>query len=158
MELHISHVDIRNYVLNHYGKDISLQTVDSHTIRIGANVNAEVPRKEQNPFGIIKSLFTSAVALVSKQVTLDLSVEEVKNNGITLQYENGIGKDILIGAVLKYIKISMPQYSNIVEERNNRILVVNLSNISQLKHTLDMVSLNRFSFVDNNVVIEAALK
>ena len=100
MELHISHIDIRNYALNHYVKDISQQTANNHTIRIGANVNMDVPRKEQNPFGIMKSLFTSAVAQISKQVTLDLSIEQVKGNGITLRYGSGIVKDILIGMSL----------------------------------------------------------
>jgi hypothetical protein len=52
----------------------------------------------------------------------------------------------------------MPQYSNIVEEHNNRTLIVNLSNISQLKRTLDMVTLNDFSFSDGYVVIDATLK
>lgn len=158
MKIIISNAEIQRYVSEHYGKKVTLQAIDGHTIRIGVDVTVETPIEKQSTFTRMKSMFVNVVAQVVNHVTLNLTVEHIDGDSVTLRHDCGIGKDLLVQAAIKYIRMTSPQYGEAVEELADGLMVIHLNHIEQMKSVLEMTSLDSISFEGDAVVIEATLK
>ena len=158
MKIHISFSEIQKFVAAHYGKDITLQSINKQAIRIGVSVTSEMPDENMGLFGGMKSLFTKAVSQIARNVTLDVSVEDVSENRVTLRYGGGLGKELLIQAVMRFFKTVNPQYAGMVEDMGNSCLRMSLKDIPQMANFCEIADLKDLYFEENHIVIEMELK
>ena len=142
----------------HFDKEITLQYVDARTIRVGAKMKVSPSNNEKNVLMKIKSFFKKAVSQVVNFVTIDLIVDQVKENGIAIRHGGGIGTELLVEGAMNYLKRNMPQYRNVVEEQGGGVLMVHLDGIREIKRVCEQVSIDGISFESDSIVVVATMK
>lgn len=158
MKILLDYSEVQLFVHDHYSKEITLQYVDARTIRIGASMSFTPSNDERSILQRIKSLFKKAVSQVVNVVTIDLIVEQVKDNSITIRRSSGIGTELLMNGVMNYLKKTKPLYGNVVEEQSGGVLTVYLDGIYDMNKICELVSIDDISFEPDNVVVVAKLK
>ena len=134
MQIRISYKELINYVSSHYGKVLAIKCVNSDTITISSTVN---------------------MVLFSKEVGITMSVEKIEGEDLYLSYSNGMGVDMILKGVLKFVKMS--SYGSIVEERTGNALVVHLGHVDPVKKVFESMSLDKISFSNDGVIVLASL-
>ena len=128
MQIQISFKELTSYISSHYGKTITIRYVKSNTINISSKVN---------------------MVLFSKDVVFTISIDKVEDDDLYLSYSNGVGVDMLLKGVLKFVKNS--SYGSIVEERTGNALVVHLGRVNQMRKIFENLSLDNISFSSDRI-------
>lgn len=157
MKIFIGYSEVHQYVHEHYGKEITLQYVDARTVKVGTSVSVASSNNKQNVLLKLKSLFKKAVSQVVNFVTIDLVVEQTIGNNITIRHGGGIGTEIIVDGVRKYLKKALPEYENILEELSSGVLMVHLDGIPEMKRMCEIITIDGISFEADNIVVVAAL-
>lgn len=137
MKLKISFDEVSEYVKAHYGKCVVVDVVSERELRV---------TYEQ------KVLFTSA------KVSVNLKVEDVRPDGLTLVYDGAFGVDLMIAGALKFLKYGLPELSEAVVPEDGHRIRVELGQIPQAQKALETLALKNVHVTDDGVVVEAALR
>ena len=79
--------EIQSLVKSKTGRDISLSAIDERTVKAEAKVSVKVP----------------FLGEIEKSIGVDVSVEKIEGNDVHLQYEGGMGTDMIIGGLLTFL-------------------------------------------------------
>ena len=134
MNIQIPYNELSGFVRDRFNQNLVMNFVDEKTISIGKEIR---------------------VAMLSKLVSVNLTVKQVTGNDVTLVYNGGIGLDLLVKAALKYFKEKM---GGLVEELDGNTLVVHLQKIEQLKDALKTVALGGLSFDKANANVQVQMR
>lgn len=134
MNIQIPYNELSGFVRDRFNQNLVMNFVDEKTISIGKEIR---------------------VAMLSKLVSVNLTVKQVSGNDVTLVYNGGIGLDLLVKAALKYFKEKM---GGLVEELDGNTLVVHLQKIEQLKDALKTVALGGLSFDKTNANVQVQMR
>lgn len=134
MNIQIPYNELSGFVRDHFNQNLVMNFVDEKTISIGKEIR---------------------VAMLSKLVSVNLTVKQVSGNDVTLVYNGGMGLDLLVKAALKYFKEKM---GGLVEELDGNTLVVHLQKIEQLKDALKTVALGGLSFDKTNANVQVQMR
>ena len=93
---------------------------------------------------------------IEKSIGVNVSVEKIEGNDVHLQYEGGMGTDMIIGGLLTFLS-SSPALKLMGKTQGNGI-VVHLDEVEEARKVLDLVELTGIAFNDNAVDIEGKLK
>ncbi len=137
MNILLSLSELQDYVARSFRQDITLKSVNERTIYVGTIINL--------PF-------------ISKNVGVNISILKVAGRDITLSYNNGLGVDLIIKGVLKFVKNTFPEYGQVVEERDGNTILLHLANIRQLEKPLEYVDLQDVRFTAEGVQLDVGLK
>ena len=132
--------EIQSLVKSKTGRDISLSAIDERTVKAEAKVSVKVP----------------FLGEIEKSIGVDVSVEKVEGNDVHLQYNGGMGTDMIIGGLLTFLS-SSPALKLMGKTQGNGI-VVHLDEVEEARKVLDLVELTGIAFNDNAVDIEGKLK
>lgn len=136
MLLSITFQEIQNLIRQKTQKDIRLSTVDNQTICASTSVSLPL--------------------VGTKEVKVQLRLEDITNDYALLSYNNGLGVDLAIKGVLKYLEVQS-NVSYVQGLPNNRIKL-QLNQIPKLKDALSKIVIQNLSFTNGNVVIEFRMK
>ena len=134
MNIQIPYNELSGFVRDRFNQNLVMNFVDEKTISIGKEIR---------------------VAMLSKLVSVNLTVKQVSGNDVTLVYNGGMGLDLLVKAALKYFKEKM---GGLVEELDGNTLVVHLQKIEQLKDALKTVALGGLSFDKTNANVQVKMR
>ena len=134
MNIQIPYNELSGFVRDRFNQNLVMNFVDEKTISIGKEIR---------------------VAMLSKLVSVNLTVKQVSGNDVTLVYNGGMGLDLLVKAALKYFKEKMGGF---VEELDGNTLVVHLQKIEQLKDALKTVALGGLSFDKTNANVQVQMR
>ena len=136
MLLTISFVEIQNLIKQKTQKDIRLSAIDRRTICASTSL--------------------SLLLIGTKEVKVQLTLEEITNDFALLSYNNGLGVDLAIKGVLKYLEVQ----SNVsyVQGLSDNRIKIQFNQIPKVKEVLSKIVIQNLSFLNENAVLEFKLK
>ena len=140
MKATIEYSEIQSFVKVKTGREIGLSAIDDRTVKAEAKVSVKVP----------------FLGEIEKSIGVNVSVEKIEGNDVHLQYEGGMGTDMIIGGLLTFLS-SSPALKLMGKTQGNGI-VVHLDEVEEARKVLDLVELTGIAFNDNAVDIEGKLK
>ena len=132
--------EIQSLVKSKTGREIGLSAIDKRTVKAEAKVSVKVP----------------FLGEIEKSIGVNVSVEKIEGNDVHLQYEGGMGTDMIIGGLLTFLS-SSPALKLMGKTQGNGI-VVHLDEVEEARKVLDLVELTGIAFNDNAVDIEGRLR
>ena len=125
MKLQIPYKELEALVLKKYNQEVKLRYVDEKTISVTKKV-------------------------VIKDATINISVDQVAGNDISLSYQTGFGIEWIIKGTLMWFKESIKGF---VEEQKNNKLLIHLDKIDQIDSMLDKMEILNITFDEVNANI-----
>ena len=139
--------------------------VMNHQESIGMNMNLQIPYKELEAFlmkkynqevklGFVDEKTISVTKkVVIKDATINISVNQVAGNDISLSYQAGFGIEWIIKGALMWFKESIKDF---VEELDENKLLIHLDKIDQISSMLDKIEISDITFdkVNANVAFK----
>lgn len=140
MQVKFEYSEIQSLIKAKTGREIVLSAIDEQTVKAEAKVSVKVP----------------FLGEIEKSIGVNVSVEKIEGNDVHLQYEGGMGTDMIIGGLLTFLS-SSPALKLMLKTQGNGI-VVHLDEVEEARKVLDLVELTGIAFNDNAVDIEGKLK
>ena len=140
MKATIEYSEIQSLVKSKTGREIGLSAINERTVKAEAKVSVKVP----------------FLGKIEKSVGVNVSVEKIEGNDVHLEYEGGMGTDMIIGGLLSFL--SSTPAMKVVEKTQGNGIVVHLDEVEEARKVLDLVELTGIAFNDNAVDIEGKLK
>ncbi len=140
MQVKFEYSEIQSLIKAKTGREIGLSAIDERTVKAEAKVSVKVP----------------FLGEIEKSIGVNVSVEKIEGNDVHLQYEGGMGTDMIIGGLLTFLS-SSPALKLMLKTQGNGI-VVHLDEVEEARKVLDLVELTGIAFNDNAVDIEGKLK
>lgn len=141
--------------------------VMSHQESIGMNMKLQIPFNELEAFalkkynqqvklGVVdKKTISVTKKVVIKDATVNISVDQIAGNDISMSYQAGFGIEWIIKGALMWFKETI---SGFVEEQEDNKLLLHLDRIKQLSTILDKIEIKAVSFDDLNAIVAFILK
>ena len=141
--------------------------VMSHQESIGMNMKLQIPFNELEAFalkrynqqvklGVVdKKTISVTKKVVIKDATVNISVDQIAGNDISMSYQAGFGIEWIIKGALMWFKETI---SGFVEEQEDNKLLLHLDRIEQLSSILDKIEIKAVSFDDLNAIVAFILK
>lgn len=129
--------------------------VMNHQESIGMNMNLQIPYKELEAFlmkkynqevklGFVDEKTISVTKkVVIKDATINISVNQVAGNDISLSYQAGFGIEWIIKGALMWFKESIKDF---VEELEDNKLLIHLDKIDQIDAMMDRIEIFDITF------------
>lgn len=136
MLLTITYQEIQNLIKQKTQKDIRLSSVNNRTICATTSISLPL--------------------IGTKDVKVLLTLEEINNDYALISYNNGLGVDLVITAVLKYIEMQS-DISYIKGLSDNRI-IIHLNQLPKIKEILSKIIIQNLSFSNENAAFEFTMK
>ena len=139
----------------------------SHQESIGMNMKLQIPFNELEAFalkrynqqvklGVVdKKTISVTKKVVIKDATVNISVDQIAGNDISMSYQAGFGIEWIIKGALMWFKETI---SGFVEEQEDNKLLLHLDRIEQLSTILDKIEIKAVSFDDLNAIVAFILK
>lgn len=136
MEVKIKYLEIQDFILQNFNKEVALMFVAPSTVSVSTKIKV---------FGF------------SKSIGVELCVEEIDGSNLHLSYSGKLGVKLLITPAIAFLKRLLPDKTNFITQNSNNRVIVNLTEIEQLKGVLEKVTLKSICFDEEHVVIESSL-
>lgn len=133
IRLQVPYSVVANFVRERYQQEVTLRYVNESTVAVSKEVKM----------------------IISKNVTVNISVLQITGSDVTLGYEAGMGIDLIIKGVLTWFKDSFDGQADVLSD--NKILV-HLDKIPQMKKVLKQIVLQGINFEEQyiNVLFQPA--
>ena len=122
MNIQISYKELEAFLMKRYDQQVRLRFVDEKTISVTKKV-------------------------VIKDATINISVDQVAGNDISLSYQAGFGIEWIIKGALMWFKESIKDF---VEELEDNKLLIHLDKIDQIGGMLDKIENLNITFDEVN--------
>ena len=136
MEVKIKYSELQDFILQKFKKEVLLTFVAPSTVSVSTKIK---------------------VLGFAKSIGVELCVEKVEGSNLQIAYSGKLGVELLITPALAFLKRLLPDETNFITQSSNNRVIVNLTEMEQLKDVLDEVTLKTVCFEEKNVVIEASL-
>ena len=122
MNLQISYKELEAFMMKKYNQQVKLEFVDEKTMSVTKKV-------------------------VIKDATVNISVDQIEGNDISLSYQAGFGIEWIIKGALMWFKESIKDF---VEELEDNKLLIHLDKIDQIDGMLDKIEILDITFDEVN--------
>ena len=136
MEVKIKYSELQDFILQKFKKEVLLTFVAPSTVSVSTKIK---------------------VLGFAKSIGVELCVEKVEGSNLQIAYSGKLGVELLITPAIAFLKRLLPDETNFITQSSNNRVIVNLTEMEQLKDVLDEVTLKTVCFEEKNVVIEASL-
>ena len=140
MKATIEYSEIQSLVKSKTGREIGLSAIDERTVKAEAKVSVKVP----------------FLGEIEKSIGVNVLVEKIEGNDIWLNYDGGMGTDMIIGGLLSFL--SSTAAMKMVEKTQGNGIVVHLDEIEEARKVLDVVELTDIVFMNDAMDIEVKFK
>ncbi len=131
MKLSIEFSEISRYVEKRYNQNLTLRRVDDNTVSV-----------------------TVKIAVISK--SLNLCIEEVTADSVTLRYNAGFGVDSIISLLLSFF--ATPQTEKVVKKEEGHRIRVELTGLNNSEKALEYLALEDIRVKEDGLSVIAQLK
>ena len=139
MQVKFEYSEIQSLIKAKTGREIVLSAIDEQTVKAEAKVSVKVP----------------FLGEIEKSIGVNVSVEKIEGNDVHLQYEGGMGTDMIIGGLLTFL--SSTPAMKVVEKTPGNGIVMHLNEVEEARKVLDIVELTNIEFQENGVAIEGII-
>lgn len=136
MNIILDYQELQSLVRQKTGREIALSAINERTVKAEAKVSVKVP----------------FLGEIEKSIGVNVSVEKIEGNDVHLQYEGGMGTDMIIGGLLTFLS-SSPALKLMGKTQGNGI-VVHLDEVEEARKVLDLVELTGIMFQEKGVTVE----
>ena len=148
-------------------KENKIIRIVEHQESIGMNMKLQIPYKELEAFVMKKynqevklgyvdeKTMSVTKKVVIKDATINISVDQVVGNDISLSYQAGFGIEWIIKGALMWFKETIKDF---VEELEENKLLIHLDRIEQLNNMLEKIEIKAVNFDDLNANIAFRVK
>ena len=140
MQVKFEYSEIQSLIKAKTGREIVLSAIDEQTVKAEAKVSVKVP----------------FLGEIEKSIGVNVSVEKIEGNDVHLQYEGGMGTDMIIGGLLTFLS-SSPALKLMLKTQGNGI-VVHLDEVEEARKVLDLVELTGIMFQEKGVTVEGRFR
>lgn len=140
MNIILDYQEIQSLVRQKTGREIALSAINERTVKAEAKVSVKVP----------------FLGEIEKSIGVNVSVEKIEGNEVHLQYEGGMGTDMIIGGLLSFLS-STPSMK-VVEKTPGNGIVVHLNEVEEARKVLDLVELTGIMFQEKGVTFEGRFR
>ena len=140
MKATIEYSEIQSLVKSKTGREIALSAINERTVKAEAKVSVKVP----------------FLGEIEKSIGVNVSVEKIEGNDVHLQYDGGMGTDMIIGGLLTFLS-SSPALKLMGKTQGNGI-VVHLDEVEEARKALDVVELTNIVFQEKGVTVEGRIR
>ena len=140
MKATIEYSEIQSLVKSKTGREIALSAINERTVKAEAKVSVKVP----------------FLGEIEKSIGVNVSVEKIEGNDVHLQYNGGMGTDMIIGGLLSFLS-SSPALKLMGKTQGNGI-VVHLDEVEEARKVLDLVELTDIVFMNDAVTVKGKFK
>ncbi|MBD5367720.1 MAG: hypothetical protein HDR83_00440 [Bacteroides sp.] len=137
MKLNFSFAEVGEYVKEHYGKSVVLSRVGDKELCV---------------------TYQQKIVIKTFNVSVNIAIEDVRPDGVTIKYDGGLGVDTLISGALMVFKSAFSELSAMVIPEDGHRIRVELSEVKQAQKALEMLALKDVWVTGEGVSIEASLK
>lgn len=136
MQLNVTFTEIQDLIKRKAQKEVRLSAIDSRTLSVSIDISLPLIGK--------------------KEVRVQLKLEEINNQYALLSYNNGMGVDLVITAILKYLEMQS-NVSYVQGLPDNRIKI-QLNQIPQAQSALKAIDVHTLTFEKENAILEFGIK
>ena len=136
MVVRLPYIEVKNYILSHFNKDIEFRRVSDNTVSVST---------------------TFKVAFISQTVGLNVTVDDIRGKDILLSHNNGFGIDLMLKGFMKFILSVRSELGDAIEVGSSNTIILHLGIIKQLEKVFESVEIKSISFDSNVIVVNALL-
>lgn len=137
MKTSISFAELSDYIKKHYDKQLTFSKVTDKEVRAS---------------------YTQNIFFHSVQIPLNIKIEDVRADSVTITYNGGFGIDMIIAGTLSFLKVKVPELANaLVSEEGHRIRI-ELSQLPQTATIVEVLTFKEISVTETGLIVETALK
>lgn len=141
MLLSITYPEISNIIKQKAGRDIKLAFKNQDAISATYKTSVEIPLIRKR---------------VSKDISVDLQVIELKDNQLTIRIDAGLAGNFALGAVKNFLVAHIP-LTICPGTDDGRTFFLDLRNIEQLNPVLEHMDINSLCIYPGDIKIDAKL-
>lgn len=135
MKASISFPELQHILLEKAGVDITFAFVNEKTISV---------------------TYPVSIGIIKKNISVDLTVEELKGSDMLLLVSGGMGTEILINTVLGLLQNKIPE--GLFEKKDAKHFLVHLDTIEQVKPVFDAINVDDFKVLHDGLQVEGVIK
>ena len=136
MQLQIPLSEITGIIKAKYGVDVMLQAISEKTFSVGYEIS---------------------IIVYKKTVTVDLTIEDLKDEVLYLNYASEqVGVDLILQGLLKFLPSFIDM--RMIERRDGNCLAVHLEQIEQVHKALQQIDVVGICFDAANAIIDFHMK
>lgn len=137
MIIEMSFAELSEYIKNRYNKKLSFSKAGENEVRISYGQNI-----------LFKTI----------QIPVNIRVDEVKDETITVTYNGGLGIDLIITGALTFLKAKLPELTRGLKTEEGHRINIDLRKIEQLGKLVEAVTFTGISINEGGIRMEASLK
>jgi len=137
MNIEITFAELISYIKERYDKSLNFSKTSDKEVCVSY---------EQN------------IIFRTVQIPVSISIDEVKDDAVSITYNGGFGIDMMIAGALSFMKAKLPELSNVLVAREGHQLRIELSQFRQTKAIIENVSLKEILIHEDRFEIKVNLK
>lgn len=137
MKISFTFTELSDYIMRHYDKHLAFSKISDKELCASYSQN----------------LFFKTV-----QVPVNLKIEDVSADSISLTYNGGFGIDMIIAGTLSFLKAKLPELANALVSEDGHRIRLELSKFPQTATLVESLYFNNISFAENGLIVDASLK
>lgn len=137
MTVYLSFDELHDYVVRHYDKDLTFVKIAPDTLKI---------------------TFTQKILIKEVNISLNVSIEDVRSEAVTISYDGGIALDAIIAGALALLKSRMPALSKGITTSEGHRISVDLTQVDKAQAMVENLSLTEIRIDEAGVRVDADLK
>ena len=106
----------------------------------------------------VKVTYTKRILIKDVNINVNIRIDEVKVDAVTLTYDGPFGLDTIISGVLSFFKSQFPELSAGIHPEEEHRIRVNLAEIEKAKPAVENIALRAITPCEDGIRIEFGLK
>ena len=102
--------------------------------------------------------YTKRILIKDVNINVNIRIDEVKSDAVTLTYDGPFGLDTIISGVLSFFKSQFPELSAGIHPEEEHRIRVNLAEIEKAKPAMENIALRAITPCEDGIRIEFGLK
>lgn len=137
MNITITFAELSKYISEHYGKALTFGRVSEKEVCVSYS----------------QKMFFKTI-----QVPVNINIDEVKEDAVSITYNGGFGIDMMIAGALSFMKAKLSELANVIVSKEGHHLEIELSQLPQTKALVENVRLNEIIILEDIIEIKASLR
>ncbi len=137
MQLQITFSEISRYIASNFDKNLSFSYISPSEFKL---------------------VYRQKVLITEIPIPLDIKIEEVTEDRVTLSFSGKMGIDVVMRGFLGYFKAKFPTIFQAFILNEGKSLTIDLRRLKETRNIIDTVNLHSLTVTESGLTIRAALR
>ena len=137
MELKATYEELGSYIKARFGQPVSLSLAERGDLRV---------------------TYTKRILIKDVSININIHIDDVKADAVTLTYDGPFGLDTVISGVLSFFMGQFPELSAGIHPEEGHRIRINLAEIEKAKPAVENIALRAITPCEDGIRIEFGLK